>query len=74
VHRPRRPAGRFSHRGAFGAHGLDLRTLAVEAGFLANAAAGRTGRRTSSPPQFAQTNPSLSLAQRRQKVHSNEQM
>ena len=44
----------------------------VEAGCLANAAAGRLGRWRSSPPQFGQA-PSV-LAQSTQNVHSKEQM
>lgn len=46
--------------------GDDRSTLTVDAGFLISFAAGRVGRRTSSPPQFAQTNFSLLAAQLRQ--------
>jgi hypothetical protein len=42
----------------------------VEAGCLARAAAGRTGRRTSSPPQLGQAPANLVSAQSAQKVHS----
>jgi hypothetical protein len=53
---------------------VDLNTLSVEAGFFSNAAIGRMGRRTSSPPQlghFPSSMPSVHVAQ---KVHSNEQI
>jgi hypothetical protein len=46
----------------------------VDAGNCASLAGGRIGRRTSSPLQFGQRPPSRVLAQRSQKVHSNEQM
>src|SRR2546423_15513343 len=49
---------------------LTLRS--VEAGNLASLSAGRTGRRTSSPPQFGQRPCSTPSAQPLQKVHSNE--
>src|SRR5689334_21394307 len=38
-----------------GTHGVDLTTRVLEAGFFTSFAAGRIGRRTSSPPQFAHT-------------------
>ncbi len=44
------------------------------AGNCCNAAAARTGRRTSSPSQFGQMPCSRIVAQRAQKVHSNEQI
>src|SRR5262245_38249682 len=40
----------------------------VEAGFFASLSAGRTGRRTSSPPQLGQRPPRTASAQERQKV------
>jgi hypothetical protein len=40
-----------------------------EGRLFASADLGRTGRRTSSPPQLQQVNFSLSEAQSRQKVH-----
>src|SRR6266446_2579497 len=46
----------------------------VEAGNLASAAAGLTGRRTNSPPQFGHLPLSFVSAHSRQKVHSNEQI
>lgn len=51
-----------------------LRTRFVEAGYFSSMRAGRTGRRTSSPPQFGQVPASTPSAQRRQKVHSKVQM
>ena len=42
-----------------GAHGVDLTTLTFEAGLDTSFSGGRIGRRTSSPPQFGQTKPSL---------------
>jgi hypothetical protein len=38
-----------------GTHGFDRTTRTVEAGLFASFAAGRIGRRTSSPPQFGHT-------------------
>ena len=50
-------------------------TRSVEAGYFASIAGGRTGRRTSSPPQLGQRPPGRRLAaQSAQKVHSNEQI
>jgi hypothetical protein len=49
-----------------------LYTRSVDAGNLASFAAGRIGRRTSSPPQFGQTPCNSVSAQVWQKVHSNE--
>ena len=43
---------------------------AVEAGCFAKRSAGRTGRRTISPPQFGQRPASTPSAQVEQKVHS----
>ena len=51
--------------------GFTLRS--VEAGYCASFAAGRIGRRSSSPPQLGQRPASTPSAQLRQKVHSNEQ-
>lgn len=48
-------------------------TRFVEAGCFASIRADRTGRRTSSPPQFGQM-PSLASAQSAQNVHSKVQM
>jgi hypothetical protein len=45
-----------------------------DGGYFASFAAGRTGRRTNSPPQFGQRPLSRRSAQSRQNVHSNEQM
>jgi hypothetical protein len=52
--------------------GLDI--LWTEAGNFSNAAAGRTGRRTSSPPQFGHFPARTFSAQCAQNVHSNEQI
>jgi hypothetical protein len=49
-----------------------LKTQCREAGNFTSFAAGRIGRRTSSPPQFGQWPLSTPSAQERQKVHSNE--
>jgi hypothetical protein len=52
-----------------------LTTRLSDAGNFANRSTGRTGRLTSSPPQFGQRPPgSRSLAQSAQNVHSNEQI
>ena len=51
-----------------------LFTGAADAGKRSSAAAGRIGRRTSSPPQLGQTPPKVPSAQAAQKVHSNVQM
>jgi hypothetical protein len=45
-----------------------------DAGYFTNFSAGRTGRRTNSPPQLGQRPPSTVSAQLRQNVHSNEQI
>ncbi len=60
----------------YAAHPLcGLRTRSVDAGLLTSFAAGRTGRRTSSPPQFGHRPPgSRPAAHAAQKVHSNEQI
>jgi hypothetical protein len=47
-----------------------LKIRVVEAGCLASLAAGRIGRRTSSPPQLGQTPLRRFSAQSAQKVHS----
>ena len=52
--------------------GFTFRT--VDAGNFSSFAAGRTGRRTNSPPQFGQCPASTPSAQAAQKVHSNEQI
>jgi hypothetical protein len=50
-------------------------TRSVDAGYLASMATGRTGRRTSSPPQLGQRPPGRRwAAQSVQKVHSKEQI
>jgi hypothetical protein len=60
-------------RGAQPACGFSMR--AVEAGNFTSLAAGRTGRRTSSPPQFGQRPPgSRWPTHSAQNVHSNEQI
>ena len=46
----------------------------VDAGFAASFSEGRTGRRTSSPPQFGHRLCSNSTPQREQNVHSNVQI
>jgi hypothetical protein len=51
-----------------------LNTRFVEAGYFASFAAGRVGRRTSSPPQFGHLKWSFDSAQLAQKVHSKVQM
>lgn len=51
-----------------------LNTRSVDAGCRARAAAGRIGRRTSSPRQFGQTPPSFNSAQALQNVHSKVQI
>jgi hypothetical protein len=51
-----------------------LKTRWREAGNFASFAAGRTGRRTSSPPQLGHRPLSTSSAQERQNVHSKEQI
>jgi len=51
-----------------------LNTRSREAGNLASFAAGRTGRRSNSPPQFGQRPLRTPSAQERQNVHSNEQI
>jgi hypothetical protein len=52
--------------------GLTIRSS--EAGLLANLAAGRTGRRTSSPPQLGHSPLKGPSAQSAQNVHSKEQI
>src|SRR5262245_66001497 len=60
---------------AFPQPGSGFVSRSVEAGNLASMAAGRTGRRTSSPPQLGQRPPGRRVdAQSAQKVHSNEQI
>ncbi len=55
--------------------GAALSTRSVDAGYFASMGAGRTGRRTSSPPQLGQRLPGRRLAtQSAQKVHSNVQI
>jgi hypothetical protein len=51
-----------------------LKTRSVDAGYFANAAAGRTGRLSNSPPQFGHTLRSSPSVHDWQNVHSNEQM
>jgi len=51
-----------------------LKYLSRDGGNWASAAAGRIGRRISSPAQFGQRPLSTPSAQLRQKVHSNEQI
>jgi len=51
-----------------------LKTRFVDAGYFASMAAGRVGRRTSSPLQFGHLKSSLDSAQLAQKVHSNVHM
>ena len=51
-----------------------LNTRSAEGGNFASFAAGRTGRRASSPPQLGQRPCSTFSAQPRQNVHSNEQI
>jgi hypothetical protein len=46
----------------------------VDAGLFANVAAGRTGRRTNSPPQLGHWPFNTFSAQRTHQVHSNEQI
>jgi hypothetical protein len=73
----RENAGRTLHPDpglATGTHGPALTTRATDGGCAVSFAAGRTGLRTSSPPQLGQHKPSLGEAHSRQKVHSKEQM
>jgi hypothetical protein len=51
-----------------------LKTRSDDAGKLTSFAAGRIGRRMSSPPQLGHRPLSTFSAQDRQKVHSNEQI
>jgi hypothetical protein len=51
-----------------------LNTRFVLAGLALSFAAGRTGRRTNSPPQFGQRPDKCISAHSRQNVHSKEQM
>jgi hypothetical protein len=51
-----------------------LKTRCREAGNFSSFTAGRTGRRTSSPPQLGHRPLSTRSAQERQNVHSNEQI
>jgi hypothetical protein len=51
-----------------------LNTRSCEGGYCSSIAAGRIGRRMSSPPQLGQRPPSTFSTQFRQKVHSNEQI
>jgi len=51
-----------------------LNTRVVDAGYWVSFASGRTGRRTSSPPQFGHLKRSLESAHSAQNVHSNVQM
>ena len=51
-----------------------LNTRFVEAGYLASFSAGRTGRRTSSPPQLGHLKWSFESAHAAQNVHSKVQM
>jgi hypothetical protein len=53
-------------------HPSGLYTRSVDAGNFASFAAGRTGRLTSSPPQFGHTLCNSVSAQVRQNVHSKE--
>jgi hypothetical protein len=55
-------------------HGALLTTHNIEAGFFCSLEVGRTGRRTSSPPQLGQMKRSFFDAHSRQKVHSKVQM
>jgi hypothetical protein len=83
------PDDEQSQRQVFGSHGqcahalasavtglqpCGLNTRSVDAGLFTSLAAGRTGRRTSSPPQLGQWPCRWVSAQSAQKVHSNEQM
>ena len=72
VLRGRRPEGvgpvTCAHSGWF------LTKRSLEAGLFTRCAAGRIGRRRSSPPQFGQTPSKRSSVQSRQNVHSNEQL
>jgi hypothetical protein len=51
-----------------------LKTRVVDAGCASSFAAGRSGRGSSSPPQFGQVPASRFEAQSAQKVHSKEQI
>jgi hypothetical protein len=55
-------------------HPSGLKYRSVDGGNLASAAAGRIGRRISSPAQLGHHPLSTPSAQLRQKVHSNEQI
>jgi hypothetical protein len=59
---------------AAGAQPSGLKIRWLDGGYLASFASGRIGRRTNSPPQFGQRPFSISSAQSRQNVHSNEQI
>jgi hypothetical protein len=74
---PDRPEAPWAHRteaqvAATQPRGLTMRV--VEGGNLFSLAAGRRGRRTSSPPQFGHSPPSRVDAQLAQNVHSKEQI
>jgi hypothetical protein len=59
---------------AWAAQPSGLKTRSRDAGNFASFAAGRIGRRSSSPPQFGHRPLSAPSAQERQNVHSNEQI
>lgn len=65
---PRRPRenGLFQPDPPQEGQGVDLCTRTMEAGFFASLPTGLMGRRTSSPPQFGQTNCNRVEAQFRQ--------
>jgi hypothetical protein len=72
--RERRVERRSQRRAASAAQPSGLKTRSGDAGNLASLAAGRIGRRSNSPPQLGQRPCNTPSAQRRQNVHSNEQI
>ena len=58
----------------FGAQPAGLNTRVDDAGYFVSFDAGRTGRRTSSPPQFGHVSWSFDSAHTAQNVHSKVQM
>jgi hypothetical protein len=72
--RPARVASGQKPYGAVTHSAWALVIRSVEAGYLASIAGGRIGRSVRLPPQFGQTPPKRSSAQRAQKVHSKVQI
>lgn len=68
------PGNRHCYAASAGPQPSAFRTRLVDAGYFASKAAGRTGRRTNSPPQLGQTPPRTVVTQSAQNVHSKVQI